>query len=428
MYPTLIHIPNQVPGLAWPVFGFGLLLALWAVATVAIVGVLAWRQGFNADTMSYVGLLGVVGAAIAWILPSMLEPEGLPIRSYGVMMLLGVIAGTSLAVRRARRRGISADTIYSLVFWLVIPGVIGARAFYVIEYWRDFVRPTFGATLKEILNVPGGGLVVYGSLFGGLAGLAGFSRTYRISVLALADILAPCFLLGLGMGRVGCLMYGCCFGGVCHAPWAISFPWASPAHVQQVINGQTSVHGLKFRGKPTDPPVIAEVEAGTPAAAAGLTAGQRVASINAVPVYSVEECQRRLLVMHHDGESIALVTDDGQPVHQWKVSGELPHSLPVQPAQLFGAINGFLICLVLIAYTPFARRDGELLALGLTIYPITRFLLEIIRTDESAIFGTGLSISQNVSLLVLPAAIALWWYVLRQPAGLTHQQTPRQPA
>jgi phosphatidylglycerol:prolipoprotein diacylglycerol transferase len=58
----------------------------------------------------------------------------------------------------------------------------------------------------------------------------------------------------------------------------------------------------------------------------------------------------------------------------------------------------------------------------LTLYPIIRFLEEVIRVDESAVFGTGLSISQNISILLFLFALGLWAYVLRQ--------TPRtvQPA
>ena len=54
----------------------------------------------------------------------------------------------------------------------------------------------------------------------------------------------------------------------------------------------------------------------------------------------------------------------------------------------------------------------------MTIYPITRFLIEMLRTDEAAIWGTGLHISQNISLGLLVAAIALWIYILRRPAKL----------
>ena len=57
----------------------------------------------------------------------------------------------------------------------------------------------------------------------------------------------------------------------------------------------------------------------------------------------------------------------------------------------------------------------------MTIYPITRFLIESIRTDEAAIWGTGLHISQNISLGLLAVAIGLWIYILRRPAKLAFE-------
>ncbi|MEX2092819.1 MAG: prolipoprotein diacylglyceryl transferase family protein, partial [Pirellulales bacterium] len=75
-----------------------------------------------------------------------------------------------------------------------------------------------------------------------------------------------------------------------------------------------------------------------------------------------------------------------------------------------------LIGWVLWSYYPFRRRDGQVIALMLMIYPISRFLEEIIRTDEPAVFGTGLSISQNISLAVFVTGIGLWFYLSKQPA------------
>ena len=77
-----------------------------------------------------------------------------------------------------------------------------------------------------------------------------------------------------------------------------------------------------------------------------------------------------------------------------------------------------ILCLLLLVYDRFRRRDGALTALMMTIYPVTRFLIERIRTDEADIWGTGLHISQNISLGILAAAVCLWIYVLRRPAKL----------
>ncbi|MEA1950902.1 MAG: hypothetical protein U9N87_05925, partial [Planctomycetota bacterium] len=102
MMQTLFHIPATVGG--YPLFGVGLLLFVWCLFGLGLLGFLAWRQGFNGDTFSYLPILVIVGAAIVWMLPAVCDNVGLPIRGYGVMMLLAVVAGTSLAVWRGKKR------------------------------------------------------------------------------------------------------------------------------------------------------------------------------------------------------------------------------------------------------------------------------------------------------------------------------------
>jgi len=92
-------------------------------------------------------------------------------------------------------------------------------------------------------------------------------------------------------------------------------------------------------------------------------------------------------------------------------------SLPVHPTQIYSTIDALLICIVLLAYDPFCRRDGALFALMINIYAVTRYLIEILRTDEAPISGTGMSISQNISLVLLVLVAALWFYILRRSIG-----------
>jgi phosphatidylglycerol:prolipoprotein diacylglycerol transferase len=417
MDPTLFHIPNEIFGM--PVFGAGLLLIVWAVGSALLLTWLVWRQGFNADTLGNIPLLLMIGAAIWLLLPRMLDEkgQGLPIRGYGVMVLVGMALGTALAVWRGRQRGVSSELIFSLIFWMFVPGVIGARLFYVIEYWHDFQRPTAFETFVETIKITEGGLVIYGALLGGFVGLVACIRKYRLPVLPTFDLLAPSVMLGMTFGRIGCLLNGCCFGGVCELPWAIQFPPGSPPYLHQVEHGEMFLHGLKVVGDPQSPPVITAVESGSPAESHGLKAGQTITTINGMPIKSVEWAQVALLDAAKHGSQLSVSTADTGEV-TWPITPPTG-SRPVHPAQIYSSINNLLICLFLLAISPFCRRDGSLFALLLTIYPITRFLLEIIRTDEAAIFGTGLSISQNVSLLLLVAAVGVWAYVLRQPPRKT---------
>ena len=275
MLDTLFYVPERMGGA--PVFGAGWLLALWAVASAALLAWLVRRQGFNADTWSQLALVVLIGLLIWRVLPAICEPgRGLPIHGYGAMLLFAVVAGVGLTVWRGRRLGIDPDLILALALWGFVPGIIGARLFYVIEYWSDFRRDTLGDTLLDIVNITKGGLVVYGALVAGVPGFVAFLRKEKLPVWAMLDLVVPGMLLGLALGRIGCFMHGCCFGGTCDLPWAVEFPMGSPPFVRQFERGEVYCHGLKLVGPADAPAVIGEVAPGSPAEQQGLKAGQTI--------------------------------------------------------------------------------------------------------------------------------------------------------
>lgn len=91
-----------------------------------------------------------------------------------------------------------------------------------------------------------------------------------------------------------------------------------------------------------------------------------------------------------------------------------PWSLRVHPTQLYSAFDGFVLLGLLSAFYPLRRRDGEVVGLLMLTYPISRFLIEHLRNDEGAIFA-GLTISQNVSVLIFAAGLVYWAWLSRQP-------------
>ena len=201
------------------------------------------------ETRSHLPGLALAGAAIAFLLPRLSQADGLPIRGYGVMLLLALVASIGLAAWRAERLGLDPDMILSLAFWLVTSGILGARAFYIIEYWQQFQRPTLAETLASMINVSQGGLVVYGSLLAGGAALTAFVLRYRVPGLALSDLVAPSVVLGVAVGRLGCFLNGCCYGGTSDLPWSVSFPWGSPPHAVQVERGPIADSRHPLRGQ-----------------------------------------------------------------------------------------------------------------------------------------------------------------------------------
>ena len=427
MRRILFHIPNYVPGTEIPVFGFGLLFALWAVGSIALLAWLVRRQGFNAETRSYLPLLAVIGALVVFLMPRMTDDVGLPIPGFGVMLMLGFAAGVGLSCYRADRMGLHPDVILNMAFWMFVGGIVGARLFFIIQYWDNYRTDELGQTrtwretLQSLVNVTQGGLVVYGSVIGAAVVLIFYFRKHRLPALALLDLIAPGAVLGLAIGRIGCLLNGCCFGGQCdpELPWAVTFPWGSPPHQRQAERGDIYLHGLQLKSASAEEPyvVIARVEPDSPAVAAGLRRGMRIESIDGFPTKTLQSAYAALLRISGAGRRLEIDTVDKGTI-AWLLEGPAPRSLPVHPTQVYSAINAGLLCLFLLAYYPFRSRDGEVFALLITIYPVTRILLEIIRTDEPGRFGTMLSISQIVSLAVLGLAIALWIYLIRfRPRG-----------
>jgi len=473
MLQTFFYIPDRLFGM--PLFGWGLLLAIWAVASVATLAYRIWRHGLGEEVLSYLPLLALIGAAIWFLLPSLEQVEhlptgenvmlGLPIRGYGVMLLIGLVSAVGLGVYRAKRRGIDPEIMYSLAIWLFIGGFGGARLFYVTEYWtQQFAKHhadgsfDFGATLAAVANVAQGGIVIYGGLAGGALAGALFLRRHRLPVLRIFDICAPSVMVGLAIGRIGCFLNGCCYGGVCALPWAVAFPQQSPPFERQMNRADAEgnrlyLHGLAFSDGAAGlggPAVIDKVLAGSAAERAGLKDDKeqikkidRQSSGDAKPVQvfpskrrdgpgqgtvveddSLSAAEMALLSVSGEGTRILLRTDRGAETFEWTITAadEPPlRSLYVHPTQLYSSLDAILLCLVLLAYEPFRRHDGETLALLFILHPLARFLVEAIRTDEPKdylkYFG-GMSISQVGSLLFVAAALALWFYLRRQPVNV----------
>jgi phosphatidylglycerol:prolipoprotein diacylglycerol transferase len=413
---TLFVIPERLAG--YPVFGpASWLLAAWIVFSAGLLFWLWQRPGGSREAAGLVPFLLIVGAVIALVLPRMVvsdvpgQPAGVPIRGFGVMMMLATVAAVGLAAYRAWQVGIDPETIYALSFWMFIAGIIGARLFFIVQYWGEFRRLTpsgsldLAATFWAALDMTKGGLVVYGSVLAGLPAGAWYCWRRGLPLLVIADIIAPSMVVGQALGRIGCFLNGCCFGGVCLAGgWGVTFPAESPPYKQHLESGWHSGIWLQEKAGKV---VVAYVAPQSRAAASGIKPGDELEAVNRMAVQDLKSARAALL---SSSSSTAVRTTDGR-VLWWQLPPLPERTVPVHPTQLYSAIDAGLLALVLWLAYPFRRKDGEIFALLITIHPITRILLEAIRSDEPGRFGTALTISQWISLGILAAAAVLWWYV-----------------
>ncbi len=409
-------------------FGIGWALLLLVIVSGIYLFVIHRRGGSIAEELKLSGWFwALLAVAIVVVLPRIEipgqsvepgqpgPPVGLAIRGYGAMMLLGVVSAIALALYRAPRRGLKPDVIYGLAPWVLVLGIAGARLFYVVEYYEQFAAPSWGETLRNLLNFTGGGLVVYGSIMGGVLGAALYCWRNTIPLLRLGDVVIPCLFLGMFFGRIGCLLNGCCYGGRCEDNgWALRFPPGSPLYSEQFESAELT--GIQFAvSKAKRLTLPAEIDYVLPdslAAQAGITAGQVVQQITPLPP-ALEDLDPTRPAEETRWRGLRIVVDE-QP-YQWS-SDELPQrSLPVWPSQLMSSGLALTLCLLLLALSPWAiRYEGLLVVVGFAGYAIIRFGLEMIRSDEPGQFGTGLTISQWVSIATFIAATALAVYVFKR--------------
>jgi phosphatidylglycerol:prolipoprotein diacylglycerol transferase len=142
----------------------------------------------------------------------MMWPYDIPIgpvnmSGYGLMFLLAAAGGLALLLSSSPRCGVDAWRAVSLGFWLTIAGVMGSRLAYVLFHLRRFSLDPLAA-----LRYWQGGLMFHGGLLAGLALVLILAAARRINLLTMGDALAPSLALGQAVGRIGCLLAGCCYG------------------------------------------------------------------------------------------------------------------------------------------------------------------------------------------------------------------------
>ncbi len=140
-------------------------------------------------------------------------PRGIYIGSfmiafYGMIIALGMVLGLSLANCESNRLGHPKDAVWELALPLMFFSILGARVYYVIFFW-DYYKEN----PREILDIRGGGLAIYGGVIVGFLVTFIYCRIRKISYFAMMDCVVQGLLVGQIIGRWGNFTNREVFGG-----------------------------------------------------------------------------------------------------------------------------------------------------------------------------------------------------------------------
>ncbi|NJO42727.1 MAG: prolipoprotein diacylglyceryl transferase [Cyanobacteria bacterium CRU_2_1] len=153
--------------------------------------------------------------------PIIFEFGPLALRWYGLLMAIAVIVGAQIASREVTRRGQKADDFWDMLIWILIPGFIGARLYYVfIQSPRDQLGD-YLANPGLILQVWRGGIHIFGGLVFGAIALFLYCRIRRLPALVFLDAIALALPLSQAIGRWGNFINQELYGPPTMLPWGL---------------------------------------------------------------------------------------------------------------------------------------------------------------------------------------------------------------
>lgn len=157
--------------------------------------------------------------------PIALSIGPLAIHWYGIMYLLGFLAGQYLGIWRAGRdawRNFTTDQVKDLLFYIVLGIIIGGRLGYVFFYHFDLFldNPLYLFKINE------GGMSFHGGFLGVAGAVILFARRHKKNIFTVGDFVAPLVPPGIFFGRFGNFINGELWGRPTDVSWGMIFPQA----------------------------------------------------------------------------------------------------------------------------------------------------------------------------------------------------------
>jgi phosphatidylglycerol:prolipoprotein diacylglycerol transferase len=259
----------------------------------------------------------------------------------------------------------------------LVSGVIGARLSDVLENIHQFTDPSRSvwANLFDAINIRSGGLTYYGGFLLAFPTLVYYAHKKKIPIRLGMDIIAPCVVIGLGFGRIGCFLNGCCYGGTCDVPWpGVTFPYHSLAYEEEFYNGKIKVPDELLVDSPQGRPQL-----------------MSAAELNISPSLLVKAAQER--------------------------------SLRLIPAQLYSSFTAFLIAGIVLCFFTLPHTPGHGFALMMILEGSSRFILELLRVEPPVV--GEFSLSMIIGLGIAALGVILWIvFALLEHNGQTPSLAP----
>jgi phosphatidylglycerol:prolipoprotein diacylglycerol transferase len=152
-----------------------------------------------------------------------MQPEldlfGLSLKTFGMCFGLAFVVSGLVVGRRLKELGRPPDWAYEMVFAALIGGIAGARLYWILTNLDDVRGDVLGGVFG------GSGLVWFGGLLGGAAGVLLWARRRGMLNLELIDACSPALALGYAVGRIGCQISGDGdYGSPTDLPWGMAYP------------------------------------------------------------------------------------------------------------------------------------------------------------------------------------------------------------
>ena len=146
------------------------------------------------------------------------------IKWYSLFIFIAMLVASILIYREARRKKIDDDTLFNMLFYGIIIGILGARLYYVLFNLNYYLKYPL-----EIIMIWNGGLAIHGGLLAGLLFMAYYSKKHKINILGILDILVVGVIFAQSIGRWGNFFNQEAYGGI------ISLSTLKSMHLPQFI-------------------------------------------------------------------------------------------------------------------------------------------------------------------------------------------------